>query len=84
MSLAELAAAVRARRVSSEELVGEAFERIERLNAALSAVVALRAEEAPGEARALDARIAAGEDPGRSPGCRSWSRTTPTSPGCAR
>ncbi len=64
MSLAELAAAVRARRVSSEELVGQAFERIDRLNAPLSAVVALRAEEAPGEARALDARIAAGEDPG--------------------
>ncbi len=50
--LAELAAAVRARRVSPVELVEEALRRIERDDPALNAVVRLRAEEALVEARA--------------------------------
>jgi Asp-tRNA(Asn)/Glu-tRNA(Gln) amidotransferase A subunit family amidase len=58
--LAELAAAVRARRVSAVELVTLALERIERLNPALNAVTALRAEEAVAEARGLDERGADG------------------------
>ncbi len=62
--LAELAAAVRERRVSAVDLVTRSLERIERLNPALNAVIALRADEAQEEARALDARVAAGEDPG--------------------
>ena len=62
--LAELAAAVRERRVTAVELVTMSLERIERLNPPLNAVVALRAEEALAEARAIDARLAAGEDPG--------------------
>jgi len=62
--LAELAAAVRGRRVSAEELVRLSLERIERHNPALNAVVALRADEAAVEAAALDSRVAAGEDPG--------------------
>lgn len=62
--LAELAAAVRERRVSAHELVTTALERIDRLNPALNAVVALRADPALGEARALDERIASGEDLG--------------------
>src|SRR5581483_1235429 len=42
----------------------EALQRIERHNPALNAVVSLRAEEARDDARALDERIARGEDPG--------------------
>src|SRR5581483_11494107 len=52
------------RRVSATELVQEALQRIERHNPALNAVVSLRAEEARDDARALDERIARGEDPG--------------------
>jgi Asp-tRNA(Asn)/Glu-tRNA(Gln) amidotransferase A subunit family amidase len=62
--LAELAAAVRGRRASSEELVRMSLERIERLDGAINAVVARREEEALREARAIDARVAAGDDPG--------------------
>lgn len=58
--LAELAAAVRSRRVSAVELVMAALERIERLNPALNAVTELRAERALREARALDERGAEG------------------------
>jgi Asp-tRNA(Asn)/Glu-tRNA(Gln) amidotransferase A subunit family amidase len=68
MSLAELSGSVRAGRVSAEELVLTSLDRIERLNPPLNAVIALRAEDAIAEARALDARVAAGEDPGRLAG----------------
>jgi Asp-tRNA(Asn)/Glu-tRNA(Gln) amidotransferase A subunit family amidase len=54
MSLAELAAAVRERRVSAEELVRSSLERIERLNPPLNAVILLRGA-AIDEARVLDA-----------------------------
>ncbi|MGH2659949.1 MAG: amidase [Actinomycetota bacterium] len=50
--LSELASAVREGRVSAKELVAEAYERIERLNPSLNAVVVLRpAEEALEEAQ---------------------------------
>ncbi len=62
--LAELASAVRERRVSATELVQLALARIQRDNPRLNAVVALRAERALEEARALDRRVARGEDPG--------------------
>jgi Asp-tRNA(Asn)/Glu-tRNA(Gln) amidotransferase A subunit family amidase len=55
---------VRTRRLSSQQLVERSLERISRLDGPLNAVVALRAELALGEARALDERVAAGEDPG--------------------
>jgi Asp-tRNA(Asn)/Glu-tRNA(Gln) amidotransferase A subunit family amidase len=55
---------VRTRRVSSRQLVERSLERISRLDGQLNAVVALRAELALDEARALDARVAAGDDPG--------------------
>jgi Asp-tRNA(Asn)/Glu-tRNA(Gln) amidotransferase A subunit family amidase len=55
---------VRTRRVSSRQLVERALERIARLDGQLNAVVALRAELALDEARALDVRVAAGGDPG--------------------
>jgi Asp-tRNA(Asn)/Glu-tRNA(Gln) amidotransferase A subunit family amidase len=56
--LAELAAAVRERRASSEELVRTSLDRIDRLDGPINAVVALRADEALAEARALDERTA--------------------------
>ena len=43
--LAELAASVREGRVSAKDLVGLAYERIERLNGDVNAVIALRPEE---------------------------------------
>jgi Asp-tRNA(Asn)/Glu-tRNA(Gln) amidotransferase A subunit family amidase len=61
--LEELAAAVRGRRVSAEELVRMALERIERLNPPVNAVISVR-EQAVDEARALDGRVVTGDDPG--------------------
>lgn len=55
---------MRTRRVSSHQLVERVLERISRLDGQLNAVVALRADHALDEARALDARVAAGDDPG--------------------
>jgi Asp-tRNA(Asn)/Glu-tRNA(Gln) amidotransferase A subunit family amidase len=55
---------VRTCRVSSYQLVGQALERISRLDVQLNAVVALRAEPALDEARAIDAHVAAGDHPG--------------------
>ena len=66
--LAELAGTVRAGKMSAEELVRDSLERIDRLDPALNAVIALRGDEALDEARAIDARVAAGEDPGRLAG----------------
>lgn len=63
MTIAELATGIRDRRVPAEELARMSLERIERLNAPLNAVIHVR-EAALEEARALDARIAAGEDAG--------------------
>lgn len=54
--LAELAGAVRARRVSAVELVTAAIERIEREDPALNAVTFVRADRALAEARAFDER----------------------------
>jgi Asp-tRNA(Asn)/Glu-tRNA(Gln) amidotransferase A subunit family amidase len=46
--------AIASRLVSAEEVVRHALERIERMDVAINAVVALRADEALAEARALD------------------------------
>ena len=54
--------AIASRHVSAEEVVRAALERIERLNPALNAVVALRADEAIAEARSLDRLKATGKD----------------------
>ena len=62
--LAELAAAVRERRVSAHELVTMALERIDRWNPALNAVILVRADEALAEAAAVDERIAGGDEVG--------------------
>ena len=61
--LAPLAAAVRERRASAEELVRLSLDRIEAA-AELNAVVALRPDAALADARALDRRIERGEDGG--------------------
>ena len=61
--LRQLAAAVRERRISSEDLVRESLAGIERANPTLNAVISVR-EQAVDEARAVDGRVAAGEDPG--------------------
>src|SRR5205814_8663456 len=59
-----LAEAVRRRELSPVAVVEGALGRIERLNPALNAFVALRADAALAEARALEGRLARGEDPG--------------------
>jgi len=64
VSLAELAAAVRERRASSRELVVESLARIERSDGPVNAVVLLCPDDAAAAAAAIDARVAAGEDPG--------------------
>jgi len=60
----EVAAAVRRRTVSAVEVVRATFDRLERLNPALNAFVALRAEGALEDAAGIDVRLARGEDPG--------------------
>jgi Asp-tRNA(Asn)/Glu-tRNA(Gln) amidotransferase A subunit family amidase len=62
--LRELAHAVRSKELSARELVARALDRIERLDHGVNAVVDTRPEEAVEEARALDERVAAGDDPG--------------------
>ena len=59
-----LAALIRSRQLSAEEAIRATLARIERLNPGLNAIVQRRDEDALSEARALDARIAKGEDPG--------------------
>ena len=60
----EIAAAVRRRQVSPVDVMEATLARIERVNPTLNAFVALRADAALADARALEARIASGEDPG--------------------
>lgn len=63
-SAAEIARRVRARELCPVEVVEECLRRIEEENPALNAFVALRAEQALAEARALAGAIASGQDPG--------------------
>ena len=60
----DIAAAVRGRTVSASEVVEAALRRIESANAALNAFTAVNADPALEKAATVDARIAAGEDPG--------------------
>jgi Asp-tRNA(Asn)/Glu-tRNA(Gln) amidotransferase A subunit family amidase len=62
--LAELAAAVRGRSISAEELVRRSLERIERLDGPVNSVVLVCADTALAEARALDRSMVSGNDPG--------------------
>ena len=63
-SAAELAAAVRAKEVSSTELVECYLNRVEALNSGLGAVVTLDAERARREAAEADRRLARGAEVG--------------------
>ncbi len=60
-SLIETAAHIRAREVSSEEVVGAALGRIEALQPALNCFISLDGDAALDTARTIDARIAQGE-----------------------
>jgi aspartyl-tRNA(Asn)/glutamyl-tRNA(Gln) amidotransferase subunit A len=60
----EIAAAVRRKALSPVEVMRATLDRLERVNPALNAFVALRADAALDEARALEARLGRGEDPG--------------------
>ena len=60
----ELAAAIRAREVSSRELLELYLDRVERLNPPINAVVTLDADRARAAADAADAALARGEDVG--------------------
>src|SRR5262245_53750201 len=64
LSLTELAAAIRARRVSAVEAVSACLDRIARLDAKLRAFVTLTAERALAAARERDAELAAGRTRG--------------------
>jgi Asp-tRNA(Asn)/Glu-tRNA(Gln) amidotransferase A subunit family amidase len=73
-----LARAIRARRISAVELVGECAARIEAANPTINVVVSLRLEEALLEARKTDDAITRGDEPGRWPAFPCSSRTSTT------
>ncbi len=60
-TIAELSSGLKAGEFSSEELTRAFLERIERLDGQLNSYVTVTAEQALAQARAADARIAAGE-----------------------
>ena len=60
-TLAEQAAALKARSVSSVELTRHHLDRIERLDAGLNSFVTVTAEHALAQAEAADRKLAAGE-----------------------
>src|SRR5579884_3649000 len=60
-STAHIAAAIRAKKVSSAEVVDACLDRSEEVNPALNAVVYSLAEQARGQAREADAALARGD-----------------------
>lgn len=62
--VADLAGAVRRKELSARELASHALERVEALNPAVNAFVAVDAERAMDQAAAVDQMVAAGADPG--------------------
>jgi amidase len=60
-SATDLAKAIRAREVSSEEVVDAYLQRIEEVNPKLNAIIHLNADEARNQARKADAALARGE-----------------------
>jgi amidase len=60
----ELARMIRAREISALETMQAHLAQIERVNPRVNAVVTLLPEQALADARAVDARLARGEDPG--------------------
>lgn len=64
LTAAQLAPLIRSRQLSAVEAVQATLARIDRLNPGLNAIVQRRDAAALAEARAIDARIAQGKDPG--------------------
>jgi aspartyl-tRNA(Asn)/glutamyl-tRNA(Gln) amidotransferase subunit A len=64
MGVSEIAASVRAKRVSAVDVVGAHLARIAEKDGAVGAFLAGSSEAAKAEARAIDERVARGEDPG--------------------
>jgi aspartyl-tRNA(Asn)/glutamyl-tRNA(Gln) amidotransferase subunit A len=62
--VAELARRIRARELSAREVTDHALARIEALNPALNAFVAIDASRARRDAATIDQRLARGDDPG--------------------
>ena len=79
-SLVTIADAIRAREVSSSEVLEAHLARIDEVNGDLNAVVQLCAERAREEATAADAAIARGDELGPCMASRSRSRTPTTPP----
>ena len=63
-SLAELTHSVRTKEISARELTQAALDRMQRLDPTFNAFVAVDGERALAEADGIDAKIAAGADPG--------------------
>lgn len=68
LSATELARKIRDREISSEELLRHYFDRIDKYNGALNAIVVQMRDEALRQAVAADAAVAAGEE--------IWGRST--------
>lgn len=64
LTASALAGLIRARQVSAVEATRATLDRIDRLNPGLNAIVARMDDEALAQARAIDAQLARGEDPG--------------------
>lgn len=64
LTASALADLIRTRKLSAVEAVRATLDRIDRLNPDLNAIVQRRDEDALAEARAIDAQIAKGQDPG--------------------
>ena len=64
LTASELAERIRRRDLSAEEVARDALARLEAVNPAINAVVQFMPEEALAAARAVDAALARGEDPG--------------------
>jgi amidase len=64
LTASEIAALIRRSAASAEEVARDALARLDAVNGAINAVVVHRPDAVLAEARALDRRIVAGEDPG--------------------
>jgi amidase len=64
LTASEIADRIRKRDLSAEEVARDALARLEQANPAINAVVQFMPEEALAAARAVDAALARGEDPG--------------------
>ena len=64
LTASALSALIRTRQLSAEEATKATLARIDRLNPGFNAIVQRRDDDALSEARAVDARISQGEDPG--------------------